>query len=154
MKRSTLLRPRRKSAVLLGALAAFVGVSSHVTAAPHCHYQIAGGTVLDSETGLLWQQALNNTTYSPAAAASYCSSLGLAGGGFRLPTIAELQTIVDVGTTDPTIDLEAFPSTPSDGFWTTTPSATGNGNMWAVNFTDGTANLAIPGLAFYARCVK
>ena len=149
----TLPRPLKISFVF-GAAAALVGVSSHVTAAPHCHYQISGGTVLDTETGLLWQQAINNTQYDAAGATSYCGSLGLAGGGFRLPTIAELHTLVDVGAAGPTIDGEAFPGTPSDGFWTSSAQADGSGNIWAVDFTDGAANLATPVFSFYARCVK
>lgn len=145
---------RRLSSAFAGVALALLAPASHVEATPHCHYAINAGTVLDTETGLTWQQVSNGTLYDAIGAASYCSSLGLAGGGWRLPTIAELHTIVDVAVTSPTIDVDAFPSTQTSGYFTSTLAADGSGKTWVVSFSDGTASEASAALTFYARCVK
>jgi hypothetical protein len=57
----------------------------------------------------------------PAAVAqqqalAHCAALSLAGGGFRLPSIAELLTLVDPTRSQPAIDPIAFPGTAGDFF--------------------------------------
>ncbi|EIJ34300.1 DUF1566 domain-containing protein [Thiothrix nivea] len=37
----------------------------------------------------------------------------------------------------PTINLQAFPNTPSAWFWSASPHAYGGGNAWSVNFGYG-----------------
>jgi hypothetical protein len=52
------------------------------------------GTVFDNWCGLTWQLADTNPNgMSWAAANSHCQALELAGTGWRLPSIAELQSI-------------------------------------------------------------
>ncbi len=57
------------------------------------------GTVQDTKTGLIWQQTVPSGTYTWADATAYCGSTvvstRLGGTGWRLPTLEELQTIVD-----------------------------------------------------------
>jgi hypothetical protein len=43
----------------------------------------------------VWQQAVNPGKHTRADAEALCSSLSLAGGGFRLPTTPELRSLVD-----------------------------------------------------------
>ena len=50
------------------------------------------------------------------AASTYCASVGT---GYRLPTLRELASIIDLTVTSGAkIDPTAFPNTPVDTFWT------------------------------------
>ena len=57
-------------------------------------YQVSAGTVLDRDTNLTWQQAPDGTERTWEEARAHCASLPLAGGGWRLPTMAELQSLI------------------------------------------------------------
>jgi hypothetical protein len=96
------------------------------------------GVVVDKVTGLTWQQLVSTSTYTQAQAQAYCSGLG---NGWRLPTIIELVSIVDVTQFLPSIDKAAFPDTPAIGFWSSTPLSGNPAYGWFVVFDDGvTAN--------------
>jgi hypothetical protein len=97
--------------------------------APVGRYVSQNGTVFDTETGLTWQRTDTSNTYEWAAAQSYCSSLNLQGGGWRLPNMKEIQTLVDESQLSltgesPCID-PIFLSEPGPDLWTwtSTPSA-------------------------------
>jgi hypothetical protein len=66
----------------------------------------------------------------------------------------ELTSITDLTTQDPAIDGLAFPSTPSDDFWTTTPRAGTTTNHWIVTFLWGAPNSDISTALHYARCMR
>lgn len=90
------------------------------------------GTVTDSTTGLMWQQGeagWNIWTRSK----SYCEGLSLGGqSGWRLPTITELTSLIDLKFRDPTIDTTYFPGTVSSNYWSSTAYL---GNLcWTVYF--------------------
>lgn len=114
--------------------------------APVGQYSIGPDVVTDNRTGLQWQRSAPDTP-TPALAAEYCAQLPLAGGGWRLPSFRELQSIVDVTRRDPAIDVIAFPNTASGAFSTTG----GGGFSWYVNFYDGTASTGAGG---NVRCVR
>ncbi|MBH1988473.1 MAG: DUF1566 domain-containing protein [Myxococcaceae bacterium] len=57
-------------------------------------------------------------------------------GSWRLPSVKELRTLVDVTTSNPSIDIYAFPNTPASWFWSSTQIA-GGVNAWFVYFHDG-----------------
>lgn len=107
-------------------------------------------TVKDWSTGLIWQRVVDPDKYTWSAASTYCAGLSLAGGGWRLPTLAELQTLVDLNF-HPTIDPTAFPSTPSDGFWSSTMVS---GSPWGVDFIDGSSGPGPSSTAYPVRCVR
>jgi len=116
-------------------------------AAPRCfatRYQSdAAGLVLDNTTGLTWQQPVDAGVYAWADAKTYCAGLG---AGWRLPSLTELQSIVDDTKMSPSIDREAFPNTPALAFWSsssyTAAGLTGalpSEAAWIVGFKDGSA---------------
>lgn len=85
-------------------------------------YQPDADTVLDQVTGLVWQRRVAIGTYDWWEARGYCAGLDLAGHqDWRLPSRVELVSLLDFGQLDPTIDLDAFPDTPSDFFWSGSP---------------------------------
>jgi uncharacterized membrane protein len=118
----------------------------------------ADGTVTDSMTGLMWQQA-TTTTRTWANALTYCNdnTPGLPGSGWRLPNVKELFSLVDFGiSSNAKINLTYFPGTPTSGFWpATTFPGTGNQQLaMVVNFGNGDVNYNNKTVSFYVRCVR
>jgi len=109
-----------------------------------------GGVVRDVTTGLTWQQTIDQKQYTWDDAKTYCAAMG---AGWRVPSLTELQTIVDDVTEYPAIDLAVFPDTPHDDFWTSTPDPSGVGAAWYVDFFYGATDLDVPTRVFYVRCV-
>jgi hypothetical protein len=151
-------------AALVGAL-----VSAALAAranAPAGRYTVTTDTVLDTQTGLTWEAAVPSTTYTWGSASTsgtaqnYCSTLAVAGGGWRLPTMKELMTIVDDTNSPGTpVDSVAFPNTPADYYWSSTPFLPTAGQGWAVRFqqfnSGGTYSLGRdPTTALHIRCVR
>jgi hypothetical protein len=128
-------------------------------AAPRCYPSIRfalldGALVRDTLTKLVWQRQASTTTMSWADAKTYCSS---AGSGFRLPTVKELRSIVNESvTSEPKIDQAAFPNTPPEYFWTSSPYVGSPGDVWYVNFGISAFGSGwSPEVSTYrARCVR
>jgi hypothetical protein len=84
--------------------------------------------VQDLVTGLIWERGFSGVSRSRSDASNYCSSLALGNYGassWRLPTVKELSTLVDVNLPAPPINTTVFPGSLSltgdqDYFWTTT----------------------------------
>jgi hypothetical protein len=105
-------------------------------AAPSGQYTVATGTVYDTKTKLTWQRAVPSTTYTWAAASTYCAGVGtsLGGSGWRLPTVKELLTLFDLyATAAPPIDATAFPATPAQFFWSSTAYISPNPTMMSIS---------------------
>ncbi len=115
-----------------------------------------GTTVTDNVTGLVWQQPMGSAaTLTQTDALTYCASLSL--GGFtdwRLPTDAELVSLVDTGQASPCINGTYFPNTPADPFWSSTPVAGSAGYAWDVDFGFGGTNYDVVSAAKAVRCVR
>ena len=82
---------------------------------------------------------------------TFCPTLG---AGWRLPSPAELETIVDQTKQSPPIDADAFPNTPSGFFWTSWPQAGMSGFAWYVAFLHGHCDTDRIDSTFYVRCVR
>jgi hypothetical protein len=149
----------------LGALAIIMVTSprSVAAAAPSGHYVVTpgsgtgNGTVYDSKSKLTWQQTVSSTLYTLADAKTYCAGVGasLGGTGWRVPTIKELQSIVDFSkASGPMIDPNAFPSTPSAVFWSSSPLAGSSSYARVVTFFDGYTVSHDVSNTNYVRCVR
>ena len=114
-------------------------ISSAGTEAENTH-AIPDGVVLDQATGLMWGKSTSakNQTWAEAKAAAE----GVRLGGYtdwRLPTRAELLTLVDDTRSNPAIDIDRF-DCESDWYWTSTPLASSPSDCaWGVYFYDGGA---------------
>jgi len=137
---------------VVGAVIAVWGRAS----APSGRYTIASGVVHDTRTNLSWQQVISLSMFTQAEAASYCANLGLAGTTWRLPTMREILTIVDISVAPPgpTIDAAVFPDTPASFFWSSTPYSGTPGNAWSAHFQYGFAYGNMVSDTSYARCVS
>ena len=126
-------------------------------AAPPLRYavNVAAGVVRDTATGLIWQRTLSSTTYSWDDAKTYCQELPLDGKRWRLPSIKELLTLIDPTQRMPAIDPTAFPQTPSEQFWTSTPEQASDGySKWRLDFSYGSTSAMAPEAAYRVRCVQ
>lgn len=130
---------------------------SGITVNAWCGNYIDNGdsTVTDIATGLMWQQEDDNVPRNWENAIIFCEELNNANyQNWRLPNIKELQSIVDLTTTNPTIDPIAFPSTNTYLYWSSTTYVDNIGRAWQVGFDDGrVTNYDKSGL-FYVRCVR
>lgn len=114
------------------------------------------GTVLDSLTGLLWQQEDDRIERTWGEAEQYCETLTFGGHDeWRLPSKKELFGLVNFGRFDPAIDTSFFRDTQvTRGYWTATPDAGNTGKAWTVKF-DFTGSFLTNSLAetILMRCV-
>jgi len=112
-------------------------------------------TVTDTRTGLMWQQqepeSQMNMTWKDAL--TYCEVLSLAGhDDWRLPTIRELASLVDLSRYSPAADTDAFPEMKSD-YWTSSSYAYDPGHAWPMSFGYG-FGLPDKSGTYYVRCVR
>ena len=118
------------------------------------HLVINGdGTVTDISSGLAWQQeTASSMTWEEAL--SYCENLLLGGyDDWRLPTIKELASIVDLEKCSPAIDTTAFPDTLSSNYWSSTTHAHSTRNPWSIYFHNG-YYYPKSGSYYYVRAVR
>jgi hypothetical protein len=120
-------------------------------AQPTSDYRDNGdGTVTHLRTGLMWQRCAvgqnwsggrcsgtaTDHTYDEAEALT--STLG-GHADWRLPDVVELASIIDYSASNPAINGDVFPNTPSSGFWSGSPDANLSDYAWGVYFNYGNA---------------
>ncbi len=96
------------------------------------------GTITDTGTGLMWQKDTAPGRYTWQEALSYCETSTLAGyNDWRLPNRNELQSIVDYGSNNPSINTTYFSGTEPSSYWSSTTYAINPISAWSVSFDDG-----------------
>ena len=99
------------------------------------------GAVLDKNTGLVWEQAPGTGAYSWFGATSYCvnKAVPASGGtrGWRLPSVAELASLIDPSLPAPFVPASVFTGVQSANYWSATLSANDPTFAWNVNFSNG-----------------
>ncbi len=123
------------------------------------------GTISDSRTGLIWQQAENAEEMNYDDAVAFCEGLRLAGhSNWRLPNKEELATLVQLGD----VQLRAFfPGIQHKRYWAFThhsemawmgdsPDRLADRMAYTVEFTPGSDEycLSTPSFRFYNYCVR
>jgi hypothetical protein len=112
----------------------------------------AEGVVRDLATGLTWEHTLDTTRmFTWDESAARCAARG---PGWRVPSLTELQTIIDDAREYPAIDESIFPGTPRVVFWTSTPHAESVGTAWYVDFFYGATDADVRTRAYQVRCVR
>lgn len=130
------------------------------------------GTVLDRQTGLMWMRcavgqtwdATQKTCTGTATVFTWKAALNevqtvnaatYAGyNDWRLPNLRELTSLVRYACPDPAINVTAFPATPGENFWTSTPVASSYGLGWGVDFKTGQAYFSAYTKTYPIRLVR
>lgn len=111
--------------------------------------------VLDTHTNLMWAvEVLQRQAWKKALKAPEKLTIG----GFkdwRLPTVEELFLLADRTRSDPAIDKDFFPDTPSSWFWTSTLySSSPSVYAWLVHFLSGPSHCDVQNDEHYVRAVR
>ena len=133
--------------------------SGKPTTAPMSRFKDGGnGALIDTQSKKVWLRCSlgmnwnggscegNSLTYSWSAAEAAVAELNAkqAGGhgNWRLPTVDELNSIVEKQCFKPAISLDAFPFSPEAGFWSATSVEGANPRAWMVHFLHGQQYIA------------
>ncbi len=112
------------------------------------------GTVTDTATGLMWQQA-ETTAITWEAALTACETLTLGSHtDWRLPNIKELRSISDITRATPAIDTTYFPGAQSARYWSSTTQFGDAEVAWFVDFTSGLTSYNSKTGSLAVRCVR
>ena len=112
---------------------------------------------LDDKTALVWQDNLEIATIAmnQEKAMKYCQTLRLDGfDDWRLPTLGEVYTIVDMKRDRPALK-DGFENRLSENFWTSTPFAENpNKKAWLIAMSYGEAEPQNKKRDYSVRCVR
>ena len=112
----------------------------------------ANNAVGDRRLGLVWQRGDSGRDLDWAQAKDYCLHLLLAGrGGWRLPSIAELKSLVDMGREKSARIAAPFPSR-KQYFWS--ESLDEYPYAWFIDFDSGAFMIFHVADAMRVRCVR
>jgi hypothetical protein len=81
------------------------------------------GTIFNSD----WDTLVNGSNNE-----SFCGF-----SDWRVPSISEMESLINYGAVSPTIDVNFFPLTLSDEYWTSTPDASNPDIAWSIDFNTG-----------------
>lgn len=145
----------KKTLALLSCVAVLASMGAASAAPPAGRFvvQDAGAVVRDTKTNLRWERVATTTLHSRAASSNYCANLTVAGGGWRMPTIKELLTIVDRAETGSPKWPTAFFDGPVGDYWSSTTAFQNAGTQYYVAFATGASQTSDQGTR-YVRCVK
>ena len=141
----------RKAYILLAVLIlipsfAYADLDSKVVNRIDSYIEYENGVVYDKKTGLEWFAGPDkNTTWDETKA--WVESLNVAGGGWRMPTRAELKTLYQKGAG--TRNMTALLKT--TGWWVWSGETKGSSSAWAFFFGYGIENWLGRGSTNYYR---
>jgi hypothetical protein len=135
----------------IAGLIVFLWPAAARTEAPANRFVTGSGTVYDNKTKLTWMQPTTDDIYTWEEAKSHCAGQG---AGWRLPTLKELYTIVDVRRWEPAADTNYFPDTRNDWYWSSTPLYGSPNEAWFINFSLGIGGHYGVTDENYVRCVR
>lgn len=100
---------------------------------------MGGAAVLDKETGLVWEKSPTAGWRNWYSATSVCYRLTKGERkGWRLPTIAELSSLVGYLTSNPALPTgHPFNNVELAEYWSSTTLVEDSSKAWTVDFTDG-----------------
>ena len=122
---------------------------------------MGGEAVLDRETGLVWQRSpwtnTNTWDWTWTGNAQFHCAATIGGGrlGWRVPTVQELGSLMDVYVSDsPKLPSgHPFVNVQSGFYWTSTP-VNGRDMIYVVGFGEGSVMMGSKSNAYYTWCVR
>jgi len=135
--------------------------SKTLTTSPVQHFHDnLDGTVTDQQTGLQWSRCSlgqhweNGTCQNKARALPWAIAALIAEEGWRLPSLSELSSLVELRCSNPAINHKIFPATAAAVYWTVTRFINHDGSFWQVHFLHGEAVPEKADSAAYVRWVR
>ncbi len=119
-----------------------IGIGTTTTTATP-QFTVYKNVVSDSATGLLWARNGDTGQKTWAEAFEYCGTLELSGcDGWRVPTLSELKSLVNVEAPSPAawLNNQGFKNVQPDQYWTSTlayPELPISTVVYCVDFSDG-----------------
>jgi hypothetical protein len=134
---------------------------------PAGQFTINDGTVTDNKTTLTWMRCSlgqawdagdssctgDASGYNWQEALTAASTVFAEKGDWRLPNIKELKSIAEQACNSPAINASIFPNT-KNYYWSSSPSASNDGNAWLVNFSNGGDGSSGKSYDRYVRLVR
>ena len=118
---------------------------------------MASTSKLDDKTGLIWEddQNVSQNSFTFDEANTYCQDLKVDGfEDWRLPTIREAYTIVDLTRNRPALK-NGFTVRDDGRYWTSTLFAKDSKKMaWYISFSYGEAEPYKKSRLYHVRCVR
>ena len=95
------------------------------------------GTVTDTVTGLMWQRT-DGGEMTFENAKIYCDTLTLGGyTNWRLPSVREGFSILDLGALNPAMNTTYFPNTTAEYWWSSEKAKNDTNKIWVTNSGGG-----------------
>ncbi|MHB9139493.1 MAG: Lcl C-terminal domain-containing protein [Victivallaceae bacterium] len=147
--------------VVLGFLLLTVSLAQAATTPTSDFTDNGDGTVTHKVTGLTWKRCSEGQAWSgstctgTAKTYTWSDANTLTSGGWRLPSIAELVTIVERDNVMPAINTMIFPNTPTSAvFWSASTTVLCQACVWYVGFSNGASNSYSKTDSNYVRLVR
>ncbi len=112
--------------------------------------------VSDKILNLQWQDNQDVKTIKKdwKGAKEYCINLNLNNNNnWRLPSIKELESIVDISKYD-TVISDKLSNVASKNYWSITTTSVDSSSAWKIDFRDGNVNYNYKTAQYYVRCVR
>ena len=132
------------------------GVAVPSTNSPIHHFVNTGnGTIIDTDTGLTWQQGEIASATNWEGALQYAGTNTLAGyTDWRLPNIKELQSINDETLAFPSVDTTYFPGVTASRYWSSTSMHGMSNEAWYLDCQYGLTSYSGKSSNLLVRCVR
>ena len=117
---------------------------------------MGGAAVLDRETGLVWEQSPQTTTHQWSDARLECMSRTVSGRkGWRLPSVNELTSLLDMTNTDPALPTgHPFSNVLPSHYWSATTGAEIPTLAWDTHFGNGQVTRNTKSSYVFVWCVR
>ena len=112
--------------------------------------------VTNIKTGLVWQDdaSVKSVIKNWSDAKHYCKNINFAGySDWYLPTISQLESLVDTKSYNPAIKKE-FKNVISSGYWSSSPGVSDSSSAWHVYFEYGNSSYYGKANNNYVRCAR
>ena len=112
--------------------------------------------VVNDKTALMWQddESVKTVKKDWQGAKDYCQALNFAGfDDWYLPTISELETLIDTTKYDPAIK-DRFKNITYSHYWSSSPNVSYSKSAWDVDFSDGFSYYYNKTSTSYVRCAR
>jgi hypothetical protein len=117
--------------------------------------ELVDNVARDLVTGIAWQRFPDSATRNWRDAREYCKTLTLDGGGWHLPSLKELLTIVDATRHQPAHDMRALGYVPNAAYWSSSIYLDQRNSAFFVHFEQGVSSVSDNlDERYYVRCSR